>query len=286
MEPQSGSLQGVWLWRRVTALLDGSGGGDGMPRLGQERLEAVAAATLTASIEGLERAKGDEGVVFTFFLLARVVRASREPDFVAELEKLGFGPPPAVVHDPNLKVPDPRLLAADLHELLAGFVHCGDRHVRAVDGPTPASEMAQRAATQSLIALCAERSLTLFGSSEETVIGALRPLTTACGFGRLSKHFLGRLIREHILYYLSKELTTHHGDARHFAVIGDHFGFQRDLDDHCQRAAEAVRGRAQRWYARHRHLGGIRQETVGRFVGRAVDDMREAMRYREGRDGG
>lgn len=286
MEPQFGDSGGAAAWRRVTALLDQSAASGRVPVVGPKQVKGIADGTLSASAEELERARRDEGVAFIFYLLIRVVRASRGPDFVGGLAGLDFGPPMAARLDPRLEVPDPKRLAENLQQLLAGFVHCGDRHMKAAGGHTPASEMALRAAPQSLIALCAERSVTLFGSSEETVRAALRPLASRRGFGRLSRHFFGRLIHQHVLYYLDRKLRTYDGEARHFGIIADYVGFHRDMDNHCQTAAKAVRPFAECWYSRHGFANGVTIEKAGRFVNQAVGHMREAMRYEEGRHGG
>src|SRR5262245_975752 len=59
-------------------------------------LAEIADATLDASLDGLERAKNDEGLGYAFYLLAQITQAARQDDLLKSLSILGLPSPKAV----------------------------------------------------------------------------------------------------------------------------------------------------------------------------------------------
>jgi hypothetical protein len=269
-------------WERVAALLQEHANADGAPQVpSREGVSAIAAAALEVAAEGLERAPSEPGLTYTFYLLSQISRSAAQPNLADRLARLGVRPPRLAEQVGN---PSDGVLA-DVHELTAAFTDTVDRHLRLNKSRTPLSELAQRAGGQSLMVLCESQATTLFGSNEETMRLALRRFSTPAGFGRLARHFFGRLMREYLLFYLSTELSARVGPGRPFASVVEHNQFRSDFDAHCRRSGNAVREMAARWHRSHRLSDTFTARDVEPFIGRALDRMRQSMRYREGRDG-
>ena len=67
-----------------------SGGGGLGGGVSSEYVEDVAGRTLDAAAAGLDRALGDTGLCFTFYLLTQIALASREEDWRPRLRRLGI----------------------------------------------------------------------------------------------------------------------------------------------------------------------------------------------------
>lgn len=87
-------------WRNVVGLIGSGAGFAGAAGVSPGTLEEIADATLDASVAGLERAKGDEGLSYCFYLLAQLTQAARAPDFLAALTHLGLPAPKAAAAAP------------------------------------------------------------------------------------------------------------------------------------------------------------------------------------------
>jgi hypothetical protein len=141
------------------------------------------------------------------------------------------------------------------------------------------------AAAESLTALCRSRADTLFGSTEASVQGALRALSTKKGFSTLTHDFFSRLTRRYLEYHLSRELSNHVGQDRRFASAREHNEFLRQLDAHCRVATGSVRKFAGDWYSKHNFQKDLTLRKTKGFTAHAVDKVRGALRYQEERDG-
>lgn len=274
-------------FKRVVALLGESAGGGGAPGVAPGGIEEIADATLTASDEGLERAKLDEGLAYCVYLMTQVTQAARDNDFIRALASTGvtvpnrtFGLSGATAHG-----------AADsaqqysIYDLVSGFTAAVDRHLRHTRSRSDIGELAQLAASESLTALCRPRADTLFGSSEESVQQSLRALSTKKGFGTLAHDFFARLTRRYLEYYLSRELSNHVGRDRRFANAREHNEFLKRLDTHCRVATGPMRQFAGEWYSKHNFQKDLTLKKTKGFMAHAVDKVRGALRYQEERDG-
>ncbi len=74
-------------WKHVVGLLGEGAGMAGLPDVAPGSLEAVADATMDASVTGLSRAKGDDGLAYAFYLLTQVTQAARQKDFARALDR-------------------------------------------------------------------------------------------------------------------------------------------------------------------------------------------------------
>lgn len=268
-------------WKRVVGLLGEGAGMGGLPGVAPGTLEAIADATMRASDAGLQRAKRDAGFSYTFYLLTQVTQAARQADFASALVRCGVGAP-----DPGGTRATAGTPADTIYALVASFTHAVDRHVRNTRERSDLSELGQRAAAESLTALCADPSQTLFGSSPETVRQSLRAFSTKAGFARLACEYFARVAREYLVYHLSRELSNHVGPTRRFASVAEHNQFLRQLDAHCRTSTRAVEDFAGRWYSKHNFHGGITREKAAGFVAHALDKMRAALKHSGGSHAG
>ncbi len=268
-------------FKRAMAMLGVGAGGPGAAGIGPGTLEEIAAATLAASDDGLERAKGDEGLGYCLYLMASLTRAATEPDFATAIGQLGLPPPLASQPTPG----EPAGLSEyTVFDLVSGFSAVVDRHLRETRSRTDIGELAQLAASESLSALRSQSAVTLFGTSTATIQQSLRGLASERGFGILAHDFFARLSRRYLEYHLSRELSNHVGIGRRFATVSDHNAFLQQLDDHCRVATSVVKQFAGEWYSLHKWQQDITLRKTKGFAAHAVDKVRDALRYQEERD--
>jgi len=268
-------------YKRVVALLGESAGGAGAANVGPGTLEEIADATLTASDEGLERAKADEGLTYCLYLLTEITRAARQTNFATALQQAGLPSPGPEIGAGPQKTPTGEA-EYTVFDLVGSFSSAVDRHLRQSRGRTDIGEMAQMAAAESLTALCTTRAATLFGSTEQSVQHSLRQFSTQKGFATLAHDFFSRLARRYLEYHLSRELSNHVGGNRRFASVNEHNEFLAQLDTYCRVSAGIVRKFAGDWYSVHNFKDDITLEKTRGFAAHAIDKMRVALSYQGG----
>lgn len=269
-------------YRRVIALLGDSAGGGGAAGVSAGTLEQVADATLDASLAGLTLAKGDEGLAFCVYLAVRLTRAAREDPFLRELERIGVPTPAAIGGLPDVPViTDPAQYS--VYDLASGFTAAVDAHLRTERARTDVGELAQMAAAESLTTLCGGAAATLFGTSAATVQSSLRQLSTQGGFARLAHDLFARFAARFIEYHLSRELSNHVGRGRRFRNVDEHDEFLRQLRVHCAVATRPLQVFAGQWYAKRVRLADVSLGVARGFAAHALDKVREALAYQEGR---
>jgi hypothetical protein len=252
------SLPDTAPWRRVVGLLaEGAAAA------------AVARATTEAALRGLALAHGDEGLVYSFWLLAHVVQAAHQPDFAAALGDAGLH----VGADP------------DLFKLAAGFSDAVDRRLHRTHGRTDLGEMAQLAAVESLTELLSLRAASLFGTTAVEVKQAARALSTERGFAALGHAFFARFARRFLTYHLGRELSNHVGANGRFEAPEDHDTFLDQLTLHCQQAALIVQTFAGEWYVKHRYHDDLTPAKAKGFTSHALTKLSDELRIRGERDG-
>lgn len=267
-------------FKRVIALLGESAGGGGTAGVGVGTLEEVAAATLAASDDGLTRAKGDDGLGYCLYIMATIARASNERAFGEAMSIIGISLKDKSKHDAA------QLLSRDVtvFDLVSGFSATVDAHLRESRNRTDISEMAQLSACESLSALCAKPTETLFGTTHDTVEQSLQKLGTQKGFATLAHDFFARLSRRFIEYHLSRELSNHVGPGRRFSGTAAHNKFLRQLDEHCRVTTGVVKQFAGEWYSKHKWQKDITARKTKAFAAHAVEKVRDAFRYQEARN--
>lgn len=224
----------------------------------------VARKALTAARAGITKAKRDEGVAYTFYLLTQVALASRDDKWLERLKELGLS------------------LSADSAtiDLTTEFQSVVDDFLRKRRSTSDASEMAQRAAGDALTTLAGPRAETLFGRTGEDLRLALRSLSTKKGFGELGQAFFGQLMSRFLNFYLSR-LTAAQLGVGSLQQVGDISTFNRTLETHCLEGARIVRDFAAEWYSKTEFQQGIDPANAGAFVAVALQKLADELKQQE-----
>jgi hypothetical protein len=229
-------------------------------------VEAIAAQTLEASKKGLENAKSDSGVLYTFYLLTQVTLASRSANWENALAVHGIQ------------------LASDstVFDLTSEIQAAIDRHVSvSVSGATDLSEMAQQSAGEALVSLAGNRTANLFAGSSDEVRNAIRTLSTKKGFGELGQRFFGRFVARFLNFYLSRATAAALGGPR-LEDVADVAEFNTGLRIHCDQSARIVRDFCADWYSKTAHQEGINPENASRFLAVAVKKLSSELEQQGG----
>src|SRR5262249_50310235 len=133
-------------------------------------------------------------------------------------------------------------------------------------GRTDLGELAQHAAAESLASVAGSELPSLFGPTPEDARLALGKLAAPDRFARLARDFFARLVRRHLDYYLSREVSDHIGPGRGIGSIGAHTDFNAALEQHCREASRVVEAFAGGWYSKAIFEGGITPEKAGAFL--------------------
>lgn len=263
-------------------MLGDGAGMTGLPGVGQAALAQVADAMLTAAIAGFERAANDEGLIHTFYLLTQVTQAARDEDrFNERLAELGVT---GSAWESTPSEGDGAAIANTIYDLVGNFTYAIDDHLARTRTRSDLSEIAQRAAAQSLTVLGQEYANTLFGTGPDAVQDALRRLSTQSGFARLTQDFFGRVASGFLIYHLSKELSNHVGPGRRFADVSEHNAFLSAMEVHCRTASSVLKEFAGTWYSKHNFQGGITPRKSAGFVRHALEKVSDALTHLGGSD--
>jgi hypothetical protein len=252
-----GTLPDTAPWRRVVALIADNAD-----------VAAVARGTTTAALDGLEMAKGDAGLIHSFWLLTQVAVASRQADYREGLRRAGI------------------LVAAsspDLFEVVSGFSDAVDRYLDRKHRRTDIGEMGQLAAVESLTSLLRQRSSHLFEPSPADVRRAARELSTQRGFGTLAHDFFARFKQSFLTYHLGRELANHVGGNGRFVDQDEHDQFVEHLRTHCREAAGIMQEFAGDWYSKGNYEGGITPVKARNFVNYTLVKLQKELAIRGNR---
>ena len=241
----------------VAALAKGRGAGGG---LSGGFVEDVADRTLDAATAGLERAIGDEGLRFTFFLLTQVALAARDQDWQGRLRRLG------------IRLSDD----SSLFELTNEVQGVIDTHIEAHGRRTDISEMAQQAAGEAIAVLAGPNARTLFGSGAAELQDAMRRLSTRAGFARLGQRFFGCFMARFLNFYLSRVTAGQVGRAN-LSDISDLSRFNGALATHCYQSAGIVHDFCGEWYSKTEWERGIDEQNSSGCVAVALRKLRDEL---------
>jgi hypothetical protein len=248
-------------WDAVVASVASGSGGFGGGGLSSGYVANVADRTLDAAAAGLERAIGDPGLSFTFFLLTQIALAAREDDWRPRLRRLGI-----------------RLSENDsLFALTSQLQRVVDDHLESHGPPTDVSEMAQQAAGEAIAVLAGPNARSLFGSGSNELQDAVRQLSTSAGFSRLGQRFFGAFITRFLNFYLSR--TT----AGRLRGANELSRFNHALATHCEQSARIVHDFCGEWYSKTEWERGIDQQNSNGCVAVALRKLRDELhKQREG----
>jgi hypothetical protein len=234
-----GRLPQTYNWQQVVGLL----------RAGADTSEITAAAA-TAAEATLRRVANDPTTVRAVWLLAQLPMAARYAYFEERLRGLGIavgGPP-------------------DFGRLMSQLSQTLDTYRLASRSRSDIGEIARNAAVGALTAVLDRRIPKLLGAGPEDVRNALRQVDAPGGFSELTEEFAGRLTRQMLDYFLSRELSNHVGRDARFGNSADISEFNSRLDQHCREACRIVRAFGGEWHSKHKFQGEITPESARRFA--------------------
>lgn len=239
----------------VAAVARGSGGATGGGGVSFP-IDEIAARTLDAAAMGLERAIGDTGLSFTFFLLTQLSLAAREQDWRPRLRRLGI-----------------RLSDNDsLFDLTTCIQQAIDDHIEVHGRPTDVSEMAQQAAGEAIATLAGPNARTLFGSGSAELQDAFRHLSTRAGFSGLGQRFFGAFMTRFLNFYLSRVSAGQINGVKGLSRFND------ELAAHCQQSAQIVHDFCGEWYSKTEWQTGIDIDNSSRFMAVALRKLHDELR--------
>lgn len=240
-------------------------------RLAQtDNVSEIAEATSKAAKRGLEIAKKDQGVVYSVYMLMKLVWASRASDFRGELAALG------------MELPE----RASLLDIVGAFDETVDRRLMSAGHRTDMAEMARAAAVETLGEMCKAETGSLFGVTAGAARDAIKKYATTERFGRVGQQFFGKFLYRFLDYHLSRQLPNHIGVGQQLRNIAEHDEFKRALALHCHQTARIVREFAGCWPSATEYREGITAENVrDKFVPVAFKKIRSELKKREGVNG-
>jgi hypothetical protein len=220
----------------------------------------VAAATLRASKEGLDRVTRDPALIHSFWLLTQIPLCARKGDYVQNLRQIGID----VQEAPTLM------------ELVGSFSDSVDARIRETGGRTDLGEMAQMGAAASLAGMLKTGASTLFGTDAEVVRNELYKLSTPRNFSILARDFFAKLTEKYVTFFASRELSNK------MPSISANRDFREALALHCRQTSLIVEKFAEDWFSKHNYQGGITYRKTGAFLDYAITKIQEELVHRSG----
>jgi hypothetical protein len=224
-------------------------------------IDAIAAQTLEAAQKSLDKAAGDSGVCYTFYLITQLARASRTSDWEGALSKHGI----TLSH------------VTSVFDFTSEVQDAIDRYIsRNPSGATDLSEIAQQSAGEAITSLAGSQTASLFSGSSADVQKAIRSLSTKKGFGELGQRFFGRFVARFLNFYLSRVTAATLGNPRVKGLV-DVAEFNNALRTHCDQSALIVRDFCGEWYSKTEYEKGIDLENTSKFVAVALKKLRREL---------
>jgi hypothetical protein len=229
-----------------------------------ENTGSIARRTLNATQNYLHASTNDLGLRYTFYLLARIALASREPNWRTQLHSLGI----------DLNEGD------SLLEFTAEFQKAIDEYLIQRRYSSDISEMAQQAAGEAFTYLASPKSRTLFGAGAEDLRSAIREFSTKKGFSVLGQKFFGTFISRFINFYVSR-LTAGHIGNPNLPHVGELTRFNESLQLHCEQSAKIVYDFCGEWYSKTEYMEGIDIDNTSRFLAVALRKLQTELEFQE-----
>ncbi len=245
-----GRLPRTMHWQGVVGLLDDS----------PDDIPAVARATVTAAEARMRELSRDPSLTYCFWILTRVMVASRESDFRSALQGLSIKPASS---DSALAFVTE--LSEQVRNELTAYPQSG-----------PFGELASLALRRALSETAGVHGRSLFGSSLEDVHHAFRSHSSPDRFGDVARRFFGDFLARTLQFFVDKELSNHVGSGGQLRGIEASREFSAALDVYTRQSARIVEEFASGWYGKHNweSQGAISREEAQGFVAVALRKLR------------
>lgn len=254
-----GSIPKSQKWQSVVAALAESGGP--FPRgITADDVRDIAQKTLEAAERGLYTARSDRGLAYSFLLLSWLASAVRQPNWREALRDRG------VKLDAGSSMFD---VSIELHRAI-------DKYLAAHGHRSDVAEIAQQAASEALLRVVPPVTLSLFDTTEETLMNSLRKVSTKVGFAELGQSFFGLFLAKFLNFYLSR-ITPRYLDGDRPLQTGDLTSFNDLLKRHCYQSARIVRDFCGDWYSKALFEEHLDLEHASRTVAVAIRKIQDEL---------
>ncbi len=224
-------------------------------------VSSIAAQTLDAANEGLDKAVNDTGVRYTFYLLTQLAIASRATDWESAFGELGI----------HLRED------STVFDFTAQVQDAIDHYVRqSSSAATDLSEIAQQSAGEAITSMAGSQTANMFGGGREDLRNAIRSLSTTKGFGELGQQFFGRFVARFLNFYLSRVTAASVGAGR-LRNLADVAEFNDALRLHCDQSARIVRDFCGQWYSKTEYQKGIDLQNTSGFLAIAMKKLQREL---------
>ena len=242
-----GNLPRTRKWQQVVALIEGGA-----------RAPQIATATINAAEKALELAAKDKGLVETVWLLTKLPLAAKSTDFAQELQSCGLD----VSNSPGLM------------EIIGAFSDAVDRTMANNGGRTDLGEMAQMAASETMVKIIGTQTQSLFGTTPEDVKNAFSKTATNKQFGLLARDFFARLTNKCLDYFVSRAVHHHVGEGRRFRNLTQQGEFTKALATHSKEASKIIGDFSGGWFSKTNwEKGGISRQDAEGFTHVAMNKI-------------
>ena len=178
--------------------------------------------------------KGNQGISYCFWILARIVTAARSDNFVAELTRLG-------------------IKTSHIDSGLGFVKQVGEavqREVRKRSGPSVFVEIAQLTLREILVSNVASQSQSLFGTTIADVQRACRAVSTQRLFGAIAREFFAKFMARSIQHLSDKEISNHIGPAGPLSSSDAVLKFYAALERYCVETSRIVEDYSGGWLSK------------------------------------
>lgn len=245
-------------WNRVISLLDSS----------PLNTEAVAAATIQAANQELERTKGDPLLAYCFWLLTKITWSARKGDFLIGLEEIGID----VANSQS---------ALNLISTISDQVR---DQAKQYGGSSTFREMANLALKQALSETIMAYTPNLFGSTLDDIQSSCRKYSSKKQFGLLSRRFFSSFFDRFLRYFVDKEVSNHIGPGRSLHSLSDEKIFTDALRLYAWQSSKIVEDYASGWYSKQNWEteGHISISDAKRFMAYALEKFKTELLMEDG----
>ncbi|MBL1208252.1 hypothetical protein [Geminocystis sp. GBBB08] len=251
-------------WQSVVSLVANPSSESNKSEKLSDNVHELARETLNAAQKGLERAKQDFGLRYSFYLLTQIVLATRASDWQTSLEKIGiYLSEDATIFDLTTKIQT--VIDDVLFEQSCS---------------TDISEIAQQAIGEAFSSLASNQQIPLFGNTRDELISVINQLSTKKGFSQLGQVFFGRFMARFLNFYLSR-ITAANLNTEQLTNIGELTKFNEALQRHCEQSAKIVYDFCGQWYSKTEFQEGINLDNSSNFMAVALKKLQAELKQQE-----
>jgi hypothetical protein len=222
----------------------------------QSEISRIAGLTIDAAQGGIQKAIRDDQLTDIFFLLTKVVLASKTNEWDIALKDVGINlPENATIFD----------LVGEMQFLL-------DERFHMTGQTSDLSEIGQKALGETLFTLISGETFDLFDDDKGNLQGVLKGYCTKNGFGTITQTFFGKFLTRYLNFYLSR-LTAKASGSRFVSDTTDISEFNALLAQHCFQSSRIVNEFGGTWVMKNAFKEDLTPEKVKGFIAVALKKL-------------